>query len=133
MQVGNIYSDHFSFTQEDLSVFCDLVGDINPIHRDSDCARRMGFKNCLVQGLFAVAVLSARASKLMPAFIEAMECSRKTQFIRPIFIEDEVALSCEVIDLDLSRGIGIVRERLKNGKGQICIDSTVETKILKLE
>ena len=130
MNIGDIYSDKISFNQEELITFCDLVGDINPIHRDIQSAKKQGLKNCLVQGLFAVAVFSARASKLMPSFIKTIECSRETQFIRPVFVNEELSLSCEIIDLDLTKGIGVVREKIRNNKGQICINSTVVTKIL---
>ncbi|MEY8612222.1 MaoC/PaaZ C-terminal domain-containing protein [Parabacteroides segnis] len=133
MKIKDIYTDQFYFTQEDLTNFCNLVGDINPIHRDKFFANKEGFKNCIVQGLFAVSVFSARASMLMPPFIEAIECSREIKFIRPVLVEEKVLLSCEIIDINKTNRIGIVREKLKNSKGQICIDSTVKTQLLKIE
>lgn len=131
MKVGEIYTDRFSFNQKELTDFCNLVGDVNQIHRDIQVAKEQGYVNCLVQGIFAVAVFSVHASNLMPSFIKAIECSRNTQFIRPVFVDEEVLLSCEIIDLYPDKGIGIVREKIKNSKGQICIDSIVETKILE--
>lgn len=130
MEVGEIYTDRFFFKQEEIIAFCDLVGDINPIHRDKQFAKESGYTDCLVQGICAVAIFSARASKLMPSFIKAIECSRQTNYIRPIQVGEMMVLLCKIIDLDPANKRGVVRELLKNSKGQICIESIVETKML---
>lgn len=51
--VGNKLTVTRVFTQDDVKVFAEMVGDVNPIHLDKEYASKTKFKKTIVHGILA--------------------------------------------------------------------------------
>jgi acyl dehydratase len=58
MEVGNTYTEVFSFTQEDVIKFAELSGDSNPVHLDAEFAANTTFKRPIIHGVLGMSIFS---------------------------------------------------------------------------
>ena len=81
----------FNVTPEMVDDFAQLTGDYNPLHLDSEYARRTSHRQCTVHGLLPVSFLAASASfknAHHASFIKGITAN----FIQPIYANQKLRL-----------------------------------------
>ena len=95
MEVGK--EEHFvAIIKEDMmSAFCDISGDINPLHIDQDYAQCLYFKDRLVYGLLTASFYSTLIGVHLPGK-HAMLQSLNIKFQKPVFVGDKLNISGKI-------------------------------------
>lgn len=96
--VGERASIEHTFTQKDISDFAQLSGDTNPVHLDTDAARRMGFDGPIVHGMLAAGLISRLLGTKLPG-PGTIYLRQELQFKRPIPPGVRVMATVEVVSL----------------------------------
>ena len=99
MEVGK--EEHFvAIIKEDMmSAFCDISGDINPLHMDPDYAQSLHFKDRLVYGLLTASFYSTLIGVHLPGKY-AMLQSLNIKFQKPVFIGDKLNISGKITHMN---------------------------------
>lgn len=86
IQVGDVYTHDFSFTQEQVNLFADVSGDTNPLHIDETAGKNSIFGRNIVHGHLSQTVFTKIFGTLLHAdgHIYMMQ---KSQFMRPMFVD----------------------------------------------
>lgn len=84
--------------QEDVKVFSEISGDINPLHLDKSFASRTMFKSRIVHGMYTASMISAVIGTLLPG-PGCIYLSQNLQFLKPVRTGDEVIATVTVEEL----------------------------------
>ena len=66
IKIGQTESFSVRITQTELDSFCELTGDLNPLHCDEDFAKHKGYDSCIVYGLPSASYLSTLVGMYLP-------------------------------------------------------------------
>ncbi|WP_291533165.1 hypothetical protein [Bacteroides sp.] len=122
LQIGEIYETELLVDYDEQVAFCDIIGDLNKLHRKYENAR------VLINGMYSVCLVGGILSKLYP---ESINIQRSAKFIRPIYLDESYKVIVKLCDMVKDMGIGIVRAQVKDAKNRICL--TVDTQIKNRE
>jgi acyl dehydratase len=126
IKIGDTYSEKVVFTQDIALVFLKIIGDVNPIHTDSEAAKKAGYPGIIVNGMFAASMFDRVLGSVFPGH-GTVNMYRELTFIRPVFVDQEYTMLYEAAEI-YEGGIGIIRLRLKDIKGRACITGTAKLK-----
>lgn len=74
-------------TEEMMEKFCDITGDLNPLHNSVNYAKENGYKDRVVYGFLTASFLSTLAGVYLPGrrcLIQSVEI----KFTNPVFVGD---------------------------------------------
>ena len=71
-------------------IFCDIIGDLNELHRKHGDAR------VLINGMYSVCLVGGILSKLYP---ESINIQRSAKFIRPIYLDESYKIVVKLCDI----------------------------------
>jgi acyl dehydratase len=126
IKTGDVYSEKVVFTQDMVNAFLDIIGDTNPIHRDIEAARKAGYLETVVNGMFAASMFDRVFGSEFPGH-GTINMYREFTFIRPVFVGLEYTMSCEVADV-YEDSIGSIKIRLKDVRGRSCMTGIAKLK-----
>ncbi|MDA7704901.1 MaoC family dehydratase [Rickettsiales bacterium] len=89
-------------TEKDVNIFSNLSKDKNPIHLDSDYAKKSRYKKKIVHGFLT----SSFFSGIFGCYLPGEGCvyvSQNLNFKRPVYINDTVTATVSVKRIDLKR------------------------------
>jgi 3-hydroxybutyryl-CoA dehydratase len=92
-----------TITETDLTHFAQLTGDTNPLHLDSEYARRTQFGQRIAHGLLTAGLISTVIGTRLPGR-GAIYAGQTLAFIRPVFIGDTITATATITDFDRARG-----------------------------
>ena len=98
LTVGQSYETRFVITAELIEGFAEVTGDHNPIHLDKDYASKSIFKKRVAQGMLQAGLLSGILGCHFPG-VGTIYLSQTLKFIKPVFIEDQITLRLEVLEI----------------------------------
>jgi 3-hydroxybutyryl-CoA dehydratase len=92
--------DHADFektvTAEDIQKFADVTGDHNPLHTDSDYAKKTRFGECIAHGMLSAGYISAVLGTKLAPHACAVYLSQTLRFLRPVKAGDTIRATVEV-------------------------------------
>jgi 3-hydroxybutyryl-CoA dehydratase len=92
--------DHAEFektvTAEDIQKFADVTGDHNPLHTDSDYAKKTRFGECIAHGMLSAGYISAVLGTKLAPHACAVYLSHTLRFLRPVKAGDTIRATVEV-------------------------------------
>lgn len=124
---GDSYQEEVIFTQEMVNLFISIIGDNNPIHTDPKLARQQGYPAPIVHGMLAGSMFGRVLGMKFPG-INTINLERSFVFIRPVYIDEPYVMSFKVSEVDVNTHTGIIKCRLKNQQGKVCIDCITKVK-----
>lgn len=130
MKVGDKASVSRKFSREDVLSFSGFSGDSNPIHFDEDYASKSIFKKCIVQGPMVSSLIGGILGSELPGN-GTIYLSQFAKFLKPVYIDDEVTATVEVISVRKDKPIVTLRTWVSNSKDECVLDG--EAVILFLE
>jgi 3-hydroxybutyryl-CoA dehydratase len=97
IDIGYVISRSHSFTSQDVRIFSEISGDINPIHLDNEYASKTKFKKPIVHGLLSASLISAVLGNDLcgPGVIYL---SQTLKFLKPVFPGDSLHTKATVIE-----------------------------------
>jgi len=86
IEQGQVYTESFSFTQEEVVRFAELTGDHNPIHLDAAYAAGTLFKKPIMHGILGASVFSKVLGMQFPGE-GTIYLRQEMNFKRPMFVD----------------------------------------------
>jgi len=109
-----------TFTEEDVNLFAELSGDMNPVHIDEVKAKESIFGQKVVHGAFVSSLISALLASKLPGE-GTIYLGQECKFKAPVFIDDTVTVTCEVIEIIKEKNIAKLECVLLNQKKDIVV------------
>lgn len=112
-------------TENDIVLFAQASGDINPLHLDEEYAKSSIFGKRIAHGMLSASFISAVLGTILPGE-GSIYVSQSLNFKAPVFINDVITTNVEVIDIKRNRVI--LRTTCMNQDEKIVVDG--EAKLL---
>lgn len=123
---------NFTISEKMIFTFAELTEDHNPLHTDINFGKKTFFKNINAQGQLLSALLIGIVGSSLPGpgwFCLGVDA----QFQSPVFIDDELSLSVEVIQKIPAMSVVVLKgEIFNNTTGKVALTSQIKTKSLEL-
>jgi 3-hydroxybutyryl-CoA dehydratase len=101
IELGMSASYSQTITDHDIKVFAGLSGDHNPVHVSDEYIEASRFKKRVVHGLMPTSFFSGIFGTRLPG-PGCLYVSQSIEFKRPIYVNDTVTATVEVIEVDVS-------------------------------
>ncbi|KAK4753795.1 hypothetical protein SAY87_001899 [Trapa incisa] len=88
LKTGDVFTKKRVFSNEDVINYSKVSHDSNPVHFDAECARTLGFEDCLVHGMLVAALFPRIISSNFPG---AIYVSQSLQFKSPVYVGEEIS------------------------------------------
>jgi acyl dehydratase len=116
IKVGQTATVTKSFTEEDVNAFASLSLDFNPVHLDAKYAKTTPFGQQIVHGMLASSLFSGLLGKNLPGE-GTIYLGQDLKFKKPIYIDQAVTATVEVIDIRDDKPIITLSATCKNDQG----------------
>ena len=121
MQIGDTASLSKKITDADVRAFADLSGDHNPLHLDDAYAQSTRFGKRIAHGAFSLALISSVLGNLLPGN-GSVYMKQDLKFLKPVFIDDTITATVEIISVRAERGIVTLKTTVRNQRDEIVAD-----------
>ena len=121
LNVGDSASINNIFTCEDVEKFASVSKDINPIHLLEAAAAESIFGQRIVHGTLVASLFSALLGVHLPGE-GSIYLGQTLSFKAPVFINEQVTASVEVVEIREGKSIAKLRTLCVNDKGATVID-----------
>ena len=98
MQVGDIFSGHYTVTEKVYKGFIDIFSDNNPLHTDRDFASKYGMSDVVMHGNILNGFLSHFIGEALPVKNVIIH-TQSINFYKPVFLNDVVELQAEISEM----------------------------------
>ncbi|MBU0463119.1 MAG: MaoC family dehydratase [Proteobacteria bacterium] len=119
-----------TITEADLSHFIAITGDQNPLHVDERFAEQTFFGQKIAHGMLSASLFSTLVGMHLPG-IGAIFKSQTLNFLRPVFIGDNLCAWFEIIAIDPEAEIIEIRSWIENQDKQIVIEGKTVVSLLR--
>lgn len=102
LHIGLSASSNHVITDEKIRLFADVSGDCNPIHLDMEFAEKTRFGKRIAHGMLVSSFISALFAMKLPGQ-GCIYLSQSLFFKKPVYINDTVVATVEVITVDIPR------------------------------
>lgn len=85
-------------TKEIVERYCEISGDYNPIHWDSEYTNSTFFGRCIAHGLFCLGMISKLIGMELPG-AGAIFINERLEYKRPCYINDTITASVEISEI----------------------------------
>jgi len=120
LTVGQSYETSFAITAELIERFAEVTGDHNPIHLNEDYAAGSVFKQRVAQGMLQAGLLSGILGFHFPG-VGTIYLSQTLKFIKPVFINDQITLRLEILEIISEKNRVRIDTRFSNQEGEAVI------------
>lgn len=117
IQVGHKEQFSVILTEKMMESFCEICGDSNPLHLDSDYAKSKGHPDRVAYGMLTASFLSTLAGVWLPgekSLIHQIEA----EFPEPVYIGDELTVEGYVKEKNDTFRYLVVKVMIKNQNGK---------------
>lgn len=108
-------------TRLQLALYCGGSGDHNPIHVDSDFAKKAGMKDVFAHGMLSMGFMGRLVTRIAP---QSRVKSFGVRFVAITWIGDQITVSGRVASIDLDRGEATLELTCTNQTGQTTLQGT---------
>ena len=119
--IGQTASITKRFSEADVKNFAELSQDFNPIHLDADYAAASPFGQQIVHGMLVSSLFSGLLGKHLPGE-GTVYLGQNLKFKKPVFIDQEVTATLEVIKVRDDKPIITLSTSCTNDQGEIVIE-----------
>ncbi len=123
LEVGDEASFAKTITEADVSLFCGVVGDFNPLLVNDRYAKVARYTQRIVPGLLVASLISNVVGNFLPG-PGAIYASQDLDFINPVFIGDTIKAIVHVESVIPERNRIKIRTYCLNQFKEIVVDGT---------
>ena len=121
VSVGQRAERSLTLTKEHVATFAKLTGDYNPLHFDEPFAAKTKFGRLVVQGGLTTGLLHALVAMDMPG-PGTVFLSQNWKFIAPVYIDDTITASAEVLSVHASKPVTQLAIRVTRQTGEVVLE-----------
>ncbi|MCM1232530.1 MAG: MaoC family dehydratase N-terminal domain-containing protein [Ruminococcus flavefaciens] len=125
LQVGHEESFHIDLTDEMMEKFLIITNDINPLHNDSNYAKKLGFDDKVVYGMLTASFLSTLAGCYLPgkkSLIQAVD----VKFTAPVYVKDSLVVYGKIVSISQALKVIELQVNITNQKGKKVLRGTMQ-------
>jgi len=128
--VGQRASLSKTVTDEDLSHFIAITGDVNPLHVEDEFARRTFFGERIAHGMLSASLFSTLVGMHLPG-IGAIYRSQTLEFLRPVRLGDTLTAVFEVRTIDPGTNRIELASWIENQRGETVVTGTAVAGLIR--
>ena len=116
IEIGLEASFEAEITEDQMKMFADFSGDFNPMHVDSEYARKCGFSDKVVYGM----LVSSFYSTLVGMYLPGEKCllnKSEIDYRNPVYVGDRLKVFGEVVDKRMATHRIKIKGKMINQKG----------------
>jgi len=117
IKVGMVESFERKITEEMMSKFMEITGDINPLHNDSEFAEEKGYDSRVVYGMLTASMISTLGGVYLPGK-RCLIHSVEVKFAKPVYINDILTIYGTVVEVHESVRQIEIKVVIKNQHGK---------------
>ncbi len=120
IETGHKESFTVSITEDMMKSFCDITGDINPLHNDEDYAKSKGHPGRVAYGMLTASLLSTLAGVYLPG-MNSLIHEVKLKFAKPVYIGDTLTVEGVVEEKHDVYSLLVIKATIRNQNGdKVC-------------
>ncbi len=124
MAVGQTATLVKQLTQNDITLFGYMSGDINPAHFNREYAKNTMFKDVIAHGMWSGSLISTVLGTQLPG-PGTIYLAQSLKFSRPVYIGDEITVTVTVIEKKEKNRL-VLECKCVNQKNEIVTAGTAE-------
>lgn len=128
LYIGQSYTMHRTFSQEEVRTFATLSLDTNPLHTDPEYAASSRFGRLIVPGFLSASLFSAIIGTRFPG-MGSIYLSQNMRFIHPVFPEEEIVATVLVRELIPEKNRVLLETTCHDVTGNLLIDGEALVKL----
>lgn len=117
MEKGLTESFTITITEEHMQLFCQISGDVSPIHMDAQYAAQRGFPGRVCYGMLGASFFSTLAGVYLPGE-HCLLHSVESKFVNPVFIGDTLTITGVVDEVNDTFGEVTIKATITNQDGK---------------
>lgn len=121
LMIGQTASRNTTITDAAIRAFAEATGDNNPVHLDADYAAATRFKKRIAHGMLTTGLVSAVLANDLPG-PGTIYLSQSLSFKAPVFIEDTITATVEVVAYREDKRITTLKTTCTNQDGTLVLD-----------
>ncbi|MCI8877243.1 MAG: MaoC family dehydratase [Lachnospiraceae bacterium] len=106
-----------TITSEMMQKFYDITLDENPLHRDLNFAREMGYENQVVYGMLTASFMSTLGGCYLPGKY-CLILGGSVNFVKPVFVGDTISVTGEIIEINRELNYLELKVTMRNQKNE---------------
>ena len=110
-----------TLSESDVYLFAGITGDFNPAHVNEHYAQGTFFKTRIAHGMLAASFISTVMATLLPG-PGTIYIKQDLRFLAPLYINDTVTASVEILEADLEKNRVLLKTQCKNQEGTLLVD-----------
>ncbi len=119
MEINQIYTHEFHFSQDEVNRFAEVTGDKNPVHTNPEYAAKTQFRRPIMHGMLSASLFSKVFGTLFPG--EGTIYLKQTlNFLKPMYVDVNYQAIFTVKELIKDKNRAIVETVIKNPEGFVC-------------
>jgi acyl dehydratase len=119
MEINEVYTHRFQFTQEEVTRFAEVTGDRNPVHTDAAYAATTMFKRPIMHGMLGAALFSKVFGTLFPGE-GTIYLKQSLNFLKPMYPDTEYEAVFTVKEIIREKNRAIVETVIRDQDGKTC-------------
>jgi len=120
LKIGDTASIRRVFTEVDVRAYAELSTDFNPVHLDPEFAAGTQFGQRIVHGMLVSSLFSALLGQHLPGE-GSIYMGQNIKFRAPVFLDQEVIASVEIIDIRGDKPIVKVETLCLDSDGKVLV------------
>jgi acyl dehydratase len=119
IEVNQVYTHKFSYSQEEIQRFAEVTGDTNPVHTDPAYAAKTLFRRPVMHGMLGASLLSKVFGTLFPGE-GTIYLKQSLNFLKPMYPGTEYEAVFTVKEIHRDRNRAIVETLIRDMDGKVC-------------
>ncbi len=126
LDLGQVYSEVFSFTQEQVIRFAEVSGDHNPVHLDADYASKTAFKKPIIHGILGISIFSKILGMNFPGE-GTIYLKQDVNFKRPMYVGTSYEAILTVLEVNKDKHLAVIETKVIDKEtGKVIIDGQAQ-------
>ena len=130
IELNQVYTHEFSYSQDQVNRFADATGDKNPVHLDTAYAAQTMFKRPIMHGMLSASLLSKVFGTLFPGE-GTIYLKQSLNFLKPMYVDTKYDAVFTVKEVIHDKHRAVVETVIKDKDGKVC--TTGEALIMHTE
>ena len=127
LQIGQKAEFKKTLTFEDVKMFAQITGDINPIHFDKEYAAETIFEKPIVHGILTAGLISSVIANTLPGE-GSIYLGQDLRFTAPVFHGDTLTAKVEIVEIIREKHQAILKTEVINQYNVTVITGTARVK-----
>ena len=116
-------------TADMLKQFCQMTGDVNPLHTDEGFAKEKGYEAKVAYGMLTASFLSTLAGVYLPGERSLIH-SVESKFTKPVYVGDTLTIAGQVTECNEMFSVFTMKTTIVNQKGEKVLRGKMQVGIL---